>query len=93
MNFSNYLITDETWQFICTEVTSAMPAFISEIPYKPWVFSLLGSVLIGLSGILPLLFIPVQTEEEKSRGSNRKFRDVCVSSSCCCWAIPVVDIW
>lgn len=72
MNISSYLMTDETWQYILTEVSSAMPAFIAEIPYKPWVFSLLGSVLIGLSGVLPLLFIPGQTEEEKSRGSNRK---------------------
>lgn len=75
MNFSNYLIADETWQYIYTEVASAIPTCLSEMQYKPWVFSMLGSVLIGLSGILPLLFIPVQTEEEKSRGSNRK---------CCC---------
>ena len=73
MNFSSCpLMMDETWQYIYTEVASAMPAFLTEITYKPWVFSMLGSVLIGLSGILPLLFIPVQTEEEKSRGSNRK---------------------
>lgn len=72
MNFTNLLMADETWQYIYTEVTSAMPAFVYDIPYKPWVFSMLGSVLIGLSGILPLLFIPVQTEEEKNRGSNRK---------------------
>lgn len=72
MNFTSYIMTDETWQFIYSEVTSAMPGFLADMQYKPWVFSILGSVLIGLSGILPLLFIPVQTEEEKSRGSNRK---------------------
>lgn len=72
MNISNFLMMDETWEYICTEVTSAMPSFIANMTYRPWVFSMLGSVLIGLSGILPLIFIPAQTEEEKSKGSNRK---------------------
>lgn len=85
MNFSNYPMMDETWQYICTEVTSAMPAFLSDIPYTPWVFSMLGSILIGLSGILPLVFIPAQTEEEKSSGSNRKCPFLCVTGMFSIW--------
>lgn len=35
-----------------------IPEYIRTIEYVPWVFSLLGSALIGLSGILPLIIIP-----------------------------------
>jgi len=35
-----------------------VPEYIRTIKYVPWVFSLLGSALIGLSGILPLIIIP-----------------------------------
>lgn len=69
MNFSHPFV-DETWQYIYKEVVANIPDCISDIPYKPWVFSLLGSVLIGLSGILPLLVIPNQTDDEKEKGTN-----------------------
>lgn len=38
--------------------------------YVPWVFSLIGSALIGLSGILPLIIIP--SVEEGKEIKNRK---------------------
>lgn len=73
MNFTSPFLMDETWQYICTEVTAAIPAFVYDIPYRPWVFSVLGAVLIGLSGILPLVLIPAQSEDEKNSGANRKY--------------------
>ncbi|GLG98665.1 Zinc transporter ZIP13 homolog [Gryllus bimaculatus] len=42
-----------------TSVYSMLPIF----EYHPWVFSLIGSTLIGLSGVFPLLVIPIQEEE------------------------------
>lgn len=66
---------DDTLQFVCQElVTNYVPDFITSMPYRPWMFSVLGSILIGLSGILPLLVIPTQTEDEKKKGVNRKFQ-------------------
>lgn len=48
-----------------------LPEYIRTMTYVPWVFSLLGSALIGLSGILPLLIIPSQSETDKEI-KNRK---------------------
>lgn len=63
---------DETLVFIYREVVdNYLPTFIKEMEYTPWVFSLLGSAVIGLSGILPLLIIPAQTINDK----NAKFND------------------
>lgn len=42
-----------------TSVYSMLPIF----EYHPWVFSLIGSTVIGLSGIFPLLVIPIEEEE------------------------------
>jgi len=42
--------------------------------YVPWVFSLLGSALIGLSGILPLIIIP-SNEGGDSKDKNVKNRE------------------
>uniref|UniRef100_A0A1B6E318 Zinc transporter ZIP13 n=1 Tax=Clastoptera arizonana TaxID=38151 RepID=A0A1B6E318_9HEMI len=45
-------------------ITSALPT----VSYQPWVWSLIGSVIVGLSGIFPLLVIPIEVEE----GANLK---------------------
>ncbi|KAH8268639.1 hypothetical protein KR026_011063 [Drosophila bipectinata] len=42
-----------------------MPEYFKSFQYTPWVFSLLGSVVIGLSGIFPLLIIP--TDEKMAK--------------------------
>lgn len=34
-------------------------AYCSEFEYNPWLFSFFGSLLVGLSGIFPLLVIPI----------------------------------
>lgn len=38
--------------------------------YQPWVFSLLGSAMVGLSGILPLLIIPIDDGANLKNGGN-----------------------
>lgn len=56
---------DETLQYIYAEVIERfLPEYISsiEFEYTPWVFSIIGAALIGLSGILPLLVIPIDAE-------------------------------
>jgi zinc transporter 13 len=47
-----------------------VPEYLRQIHYVPWVFSLIGSALIGLSGILPLIIIP--SVEEGKEIKNRK---------------------
>ena len=40
------------------------------VDYQPWIMSLLGSVLVGLSGILPLLVIPLEDTATLKTGST-----------------------
>lgn len=61
MNTTLPPVMDETLRYIYFEVIERYtPEYIKtiEFEYTPWVFSLLGSMVIGLSGILPLLIIP-----------------------------------
>ncbi|XP_013117085.2 zinc transporter ZIP13 homolog [Stomoxys calcitrans] len=51
-------------------VKNYMPDFVMAFEYTPWVFSLLGSVVIGLSGILPLIIIPTDEKLEKEGYSD-----------------------
>lgn len=59
---------DENLVFIYKEVvTTYLPDFVKEFHYTPWIFSLLGSALIGLSGILPLAIIPAFNNEKDTK--------------------------
>lgn len=49
-----------------------LPDYIRSLEYVPWVFSLLGSALIGLSGILPLIIIPSDADGKDKELKNRK---------------------
>lgn len=70
MNFSTVFM-DETFVYLYREVMdNYVPAYFKSMEYTPWIFSLLGSALIGLSGILPLAVIPVGTD----RG-DKDFKD------------------
>lgn len=40
----------------CIPVISLLQNF----EYHPWLFSMIGSAIIGLSGVLPLLVIPIE---------------------------------
>jgi hypothetical protein len=35
-------------------------SLLTNFEYHPWLFSVIGSAIIGLSGILPLLVIPIE---------------------------------
>lgn len=51
---------DQTIGYIYREMIEPfVPEFVTSIGYVPWMFSLIGSALVGLAGILPLLVIPV----------------------------------
>lgn len=65
---------DETFRFIYTEIIERYtPEYVKtiEFTYTPWVFSILGSIVIGLSGIFPLLVIPDDTSN--SAYTNREY--------------------
>uniref|UniRef100_A0A182NL67 Selenoprotein P N-terminal domain-containing protein n=1 Tax=Anopheles dirus TaxID=7168 RepID=A0A182NL67_9DIPT len=64
MNITNSFL-DETFVYLYREMNQYVPEFISSIGYVPWLYSLLGSALIGLSGILPMFIIPDATKNGK----------------------------
>lgn len=67
---------DETLRYIYSEVIDRYtPEYIKtiEFEYTPWIFSVLGSIVIGLSGIFPLLVIPVNAGGAEY--NNRKYDD------------------
>ncbi|XP_049534740.1 zinc transporter ZIP13 homolog [Anopheles darlingi] len=64
MNLTSAFL-DETFVYLCKEMGHYVPEFIGSIGYVPWMFSLLGSALIGLSGILPMFIIPDPSKSPK----------------------------
>lgn len=50
-------------------VEDMFPNWMGHFVYLPWIGAVCGSVLIGLSGVLPLLVIPIdQTDDLKHGG-------------------------
>ncbi|XP_058808031.1 zinc transporter ZIP13 isoform X2 [Phymastichus coffea] len=47
--------------------------------YQPWLFSLLGSVMVGLSGVFPLLVIPIDEAADLKHGDGAKTLKILLS--------------
>lgn len=46
-----------------------VPGWVVTLDYMPWLWAMIGSILVGLSGVLPLLVIPIdQTDNLKQGG-------------------------
>nr|XP_023017507.1 zinc transporter ZIP13 homolog [Leptinotarsa decemlineata] len=53
-------------------VKEFVPGWICTLEYIPWLWAIFGSILVGLSGVLPLLVIPIdQTDNLKQGGVVR----------------------
>ena len=65
-NSSEWIVAQYVPEFVVPMV-HLLPNF----EYHPWVFAVIGSTLIGLSGILPLLVIPI------GEGANLKSGGKC----------------
>lgn len=64
-----------TNQFYTMDVHSVIPAFA----YYPWVWSIIGSVIVGLSGIFPLLVIPIEEGANLKKGAGANTLKVLLS--------------
>lgn len=51
-------------------VPSYVLDFVGELDEHPWLFSAIASVLVGLSGILPLLVIPIDETASFENGGK-----------------------
>ncbi|XP_015120293.1 zinc transporter ZIP13 homolog [Diachasma alloeum] len=52
------------------EVWGQWDEFVNYFEYQPWFFSLLGSVMVGLSGVFPLLVIPIEDGVNLKNGAG-----------------------
>jgi hypothetical protein len=50
---------------------SLLPSF----EYHPWLFSVIGSAVIGLSGVFPLLVIPIEDGANQKSGGKLQHPD------------------
>lgn len=67
---------DETLRYIYVEIIERYTleyAKAFEFEYRPWLFSILGAIALGLSGILPLLVIPADADGTEFRDRKCNF--------------------
>ncbi|KAK7591226.1 hypothetical protein V9T40_002839 [Parthenolecanium corni] len=67
---------DESWM---SSVPFSFPAQFLDSQYQSWLMALVASVLVGLSGIVPLLVIPVDSTATLKNGSGAKTLRVLLS--------------
>ncbi|KAK2579274.1 hypothetical protein KPH14_008233 [Odynerus spinipes] len=58
------------YEFIAGDVWLSWNEYSYHVTYNPWVFSLLGSTMVGLAGILPLLVIPIEEGADLKNGAS-----------------------
>lgn len=46
--------------------------------YQPWLFSLIGSAMVGLSGVFPLLVIPIDEAADLKHGGETAPPILCI---------------
>uniref|UniRef100_T1HLM5 Uncharacterized protein n=3 Tax=Rhodnius prolixus TaxID=13249 RepID=T1HLM5_RHOPR len=72
-----YQTTQDSFQFDFSNISDSEIWFrklfqsvnsFSALDYNPWVGSVIGSVIVGLSGIFPLLVIPIDGGVNISKG-------------------------
>lgn len=78
-----YQTTQDSFQFDFSNISDSEIWFrklfqsvnsFSALDYNPWVGSVIGSVIVGLSGIFPLLVIPIDGGVNISKGGKEKYR-------------------
>lgn len=69
-------VSEDVISHIYNEVLKVVPDYVLTITddfvYHPWLFAFLGSMLVGLSGIFPLLIIPVNDTTSLENNGNKK---------------------
>ncbi|XP_072387448.1 zinc transporter ZIP13 homolog [Diabrotica undecimpunctata] len=64
INSTNF---DDSYQEL---VKDLVPDWVCALEYVPWCWAIFGSILVGLSGVLPLLVIPIDHSENLKQGDG-----------------------
>jgi zinc transporter 13 len=69
------ILTGSNGAFLDLTGGSVVPGWLFAMDYVPWLWAMIGSILVGLSGVLPLLVIPIdQTDNLKQGASANKLK-------------------
>ena len=71
----NMTVSDTVYRRMLLEVSGMLP----QMEYHPWVLSAIGSFVVGLSGVLPLLIIPLDAGASMKNGAGAKTLKVLLS--------------
>ncbi|KAI4486942.1 hypothetical protein M0802_012199 [Mischocyttarus mexicanus] len=63
-------LTGFLFEMISGDISFSWNEYSYFIAYNPWFFSILGSTMVGLAGILPLLVIPIEEGADFKNGAN-----------------------
>lgn len=66
LDWANETLSDTVYRRVLLEVTT----MLGQMEYHPWILSAIGSVVVGLSGILPLLVIPIDAGASIKHGGG-----------------------
>lgn len=58
-------------EWTAEELWAPWEVLANYLEYQPWFFSLLGSAMVGLSGVFPLLVIPIDEAADLKHGGKR----------------------
>lgn len=58
------------YEMVSEEIWTPWESTVEYFEYTPWLFSLLGSTMIGLTGIFPLLLIPIDEGADLKTGDS-----------------------
>lgn len=61
---------ENLYKIVNDEMLIPWYTFINYFEYQPWIFSMLGSAIVGLSGIFPLLVIPIDEGADLKNGGK-----------------------
>lgn len=73
----NHTATDIFREELSVPIMPEIPGFFTGLEYTPSLWAMFGSILVGLSGVLPLLVIPIdQTDNLKQGASANKLKSL-----------------
>ncbi|KAF7990879.1 hypothetical protein HCN44_000684 [Aphidius gifuensis] len=61
---------ENLYKLVTDEMFIPWYTFINYFEYQPWIFSMLGSAIVGLSGVFPLLIIPIDEGADLKNGAG-----------------------
>lgn len=63
LEFSSFDNSTSNFNYFFNNIMTSELNPLNQVEYEPWIFAVIGSLLIGLSGVFPILIIPIDDLE------------------------------